>query len=347
MKGDESMVKNRQFKFIVFLAILLSITAIAYTYGIFNSGEADSITKGVIDDTLYINDLASDYYYYTGQNYTYSSDGMVPSLENKNIYNDNNLVKVIITYDGKDYNNENTGYVSLDEKQSKYVYYKYYPIENGYIHIDLIDNPFNDHPDDLVFNGWVTDYKGAITSYDDTYYERDLTIPYNNEKTIEITMHASWTVGKVGYVNGSFNSALNSISDKGMEKIITTKNIYENPDVAGYYISETITTTTEIVSSGWVGTDEETTYGTCTDCYDSNGNYYGNTEYRCPAPSTGWRPSTGDVFTNDLMFETISGIIQAKSNYYEGQYDITNEAYDLDITRAKTMQGKVNISEDV
>ena len=58
MKGDDSMVKNRQFKFIIFLAILLSITAIAYTYGIFNSGEADSITKGVIDDTLYINDLS-------------------------------------------------------------------------------------------------------------------------------------------------------------------------------------------------------------------------------------------------------------------------------------------------
>ena len=119
------MVKNRQFKFIVFLAILLSITAIAYTYGIFNSGEADSITKGVIDDTLYINDLASDYYYYTGQNYTYSSDGMVPSLENKNIYNDNNLVKVIITYDGKDYNNENTGYVSLNERQKIIVIHRF------------------------------------------------------------------------------------------------------------------------------------------------------------------------------------------------------------------------------
>ena len=302
MKGDESMVKNRQFKFIIFLAILLSITAIAYTYGIFNSGEADSITKGVIDDTLYINDLASDYYYYTGQNYTYSSDGNVPSLENKNIYSDNNLVKVIITYDGKDYNNENTGYVSLDEKQSKYVYYKYYPIENGYIHIDLIDNPFNDHPDDLVFNGWVTDYKGAITSYDDTYYERDLTIPYNNEKTIEITMHASWTVGKVGYVNGSFNSALNSISDKGMEEVITTKNIYENPEVAGYYKGEVITSTTTVTQGGGIfwGPETEEDVATCTDCYDSNGNYYSESRpYSCPAPDASRFAQAGDVLTND------------------------------------------------
>lgn len=76
---------------------------------------------------------------------------------------------------------------------------------------------------------------------------------------------------------------------------------------------------------------------------------YLSSEYRDSYPTIAQRLQLhqDDVFTNDLMFETISGILQAKSNYYEGQYDITNEAYDLDITRAKTMQGKVNISEDV
>lgn len=323
MKGDESMVKNRRFKFTFFLTILLFITTIAYTYGIFNSDEAESITKGVIDDTLYVNDLASDYYYYTGQNYTYSSDGFVPNLDNKNLYNDNNLVKVIITYDGKDYNNENTGYVSLDERQSKYVYYKYYPIESGYIHIDLIDNPFNDHPDDLVFNGWVTDYKGAIISYNDAYYERNLTIPYNNEDTIEITMHASWTTGKVGYVNGSFNSALNNISEKGMEEVITTKNVYEYPDVAGYYKSETIVSTTTVTQSGglfWNPVTEEDV-ATCVDCYDSNGNYYSESRpYSCPAPEADRFAQAGEVFTNNCTIyrlQSENDEYDPNATYYE------------------------------
>ena len=296
---------NKQLKLLTFLAILLSITTIAFTYGAIKSGTDMAVSHGIIEDTVYINDLDSDYYYYTGQNYTNSTDGKLPTLNNKNLYNDNNLVKVIITYDGEDYNTKKTGYVSLTENQSKLVYYKYYPVENGYINIELIDNPFNNHPDDTVFNGWITDYQNAKISYDDTYYTRTLTVPVTYTggipNDIEITMHASWIKGAVSYVNGSFNSVFNDLNDEGMNKVNTSKDIYEYPSVDGYYKSETITTTTTVISSGGIftGPETETNSGTCTDCYDEDGNYYNQyNEYTCDAPSLGWRPSVGD-YTND------------------------------------------------
>ena len=296
---------NKQLKLLTFLAILLSITTIAFTYGAIKSGTDMAVSHGIIEDTVYINDLDSDYYYYTGQNYTNSTDGKLPTLNNKNLYNDNNLVKVIITYDGEDYNTKKTGYVSLTENQSKLVYYKYYPVENGYINIELIDNPFNNHPDDTVFNGWITDYQNAKISYDDTYYTRTLTVPVTYTggipNDIEITMHASWIKGAVSYVNGSFNNVFNDLNDEGMNKVNTSKDIYEYPSVDGYYKSETITTTTTVISSGGIftGPETETNYGTCTDCYDEDGNYYNQyNEYTCDAPSLGWRPSVGD-YTND------------------------------------------------
>ena len=60
---------NKQLKPLTFLAILLSITTIAFTYGAIKSGTDMAVSHGIIEDTVYINDLDSDYYYYTGQNY--------------------------------------------------------------------------------------------------------------------------------------------------------------------------------------------------------------------------------------------------------------------------------------
>ena len=46
--------------------------------------------SGVVDNVVYVNDAASDYYYYTGKNYTQSSSvTTLPSLEDKNYYNYN------------------------------------------------------------------------------------------------------------------------------------------------------------------------------------------------------------------------------------------------------------------
>lgn len=321
----KKILKNKELVLLIILAILFSVTSIALTFGALQRNNTISSTsQGIIEDTVYINDLDSDYYYYTGQNYTTSTTEALPSLDDKNLYNDTNLVMVTITYDGSDYNTKETGYVSLNENQSKFIYYKYYPIVDDYIEIELIDNPFNDHPNDRVFNGWITDYEGATISYDETYYTRSVKVPVtytdNMPNNIEITMHANWTAGKVGYVSGSFNSAFNSLSNEGMNEIITATDVYEDPSVAGYYKAETITTVTTITQGGlWY--DSETEYGTCTDCYDNRGNYYQeNNEYTCSAPSVGFWPSTGETFTNECTIYRLqdeNDEYDPSSTYYE------------------------------
>ena len=53
-----------------------------------------------------------------------------------------------------------------------------------------------------------------------------------------------------------------------------------------------------------------------------------------------------NIFTNDLIFETLSGILHAQSNYYESRYDITSSDYNLILDNALTLHGKKHISED-
>lgn len=52
------------------------------------------------------------------------------------------------------------------------------------------------------------------------------------------------------------------------------------------------------------------------------------------------------VFTNDLIFDTLHGILQIKSNYYDPKYDLTNFNYNLLLNDAKTMWGKKKIADD-
>lgn len=51
------------------------------------------------------------------------------------------------------------------------------------------------------------------------------------------------------------------------------------------------------------------------------------------------------IFTNDLLFETASGIWQAKTNFYEDIYDLSSPSYVLD-QEAVTMHGKLLITDD-
>ena len=51
------------------------------------------------------------------------------------------------------------------------------------------------------------------------------------------------------------------------------------------------------------------------------------------------------IFTNDLLFETASGIWQAKTNFYQDIYDLSSPFYVLD-QEAVTMHGKLLITDD-
>ncbi len=176
-----------------------------------------SISNGVV----YVNDLDASYNYYMGLNYTTIDSGSLPTYSER--YSDSNLVPVAISYSGTDLNNSNlVGSVSPTESETEYIYYKYYPIVNGEIKIELIDNPFSARPNGKGFNGWATSYPDAVISYDSSTYTRYLTIPVNGTNKISIHMNAIWYSANIQ----TNSSGLNKLDDAGM-KHLNTKKICE------------------------------------------------------------------------------------------------------------------------
>ena len=53
------------------------------------------------------------------------------------------------------------------------------------------------------------------------------------------------------------------------------------------------------------------------------------------------------VFTNDLIFETVSGILKAKSNVYEDIYDLSSFNYSITKNNSLTMHGKKYLKDDL
>ena len=240
--------KYRLFSLLFFLIILV-VCNITYfkTYSeriIDFASDPDYLETQVNGNVVYINDLDSDYYYYMGLNYT-SNDGTIPTKENKNIYNDSNLVQVKITYKNED-DNGLKGYVSLTERQDKYIYFKTFAVnDNGtsedltddYITIDLIDNPFTDRPTNQGFNGWICKNSNVTISYDDSYYERSAKIPvtYDNGKPnkIDVTFIPSWVDASVVMTNGSWS--ISGLNEHTMIKINSSIITYAPYSMAGYY----------------------------------------------------------------------------------------------------------------
>ena len=86
------------FSFLLFYA---GISTYLETYSEFVSAfQAES--SGVRNNTVYVNDLDSDYNYFKGLNYTEIRSQNIPSGVSTGYYDDENLVKVKIIYDGKD-----------------------------------------------------------------------------------------------------------------------------------------------------------------------------------------------------------------------------------------------------
>ena len=216
----------------------------------FSANQSIFLHDSAIDvDTVYVNDLVADYNNYIGLNYTdFSSTGRLPNGNDQNIYNSNNLVKVYAKYDGVSVHNDNyTGYVGLDadSRQSKFIYYKYYPVESGYVTFELIDNPYGNRPDDLAFNGWVTDYPGAYIYLDTDTYVRYVRIPVTDvNQVISINFRASWvnaTTYEITSSGTSWNTVYNNINSAGMKEVSKGDPIYREDDMRDYYITGTVT----------------------------------------------------------------------------------------------------------
>lgn len=54
----------------------------------------------------------------------------------------------------------------------------------------------------------------------------------------------------------------------------------------------------------------------------------------------------GSIFTNDLLFDSVSGIIQAESDQYEKEFDLTQYGYSLSDNEAVTKHGQIKIIKD-
>ncbi len=307
--------------------------------------------SGVVDNVVYVNDAASDYYYYTGKNYTQSSSvTTLPSLEDKNYYNYNNLLEINITYSGAD-NVDPTliGYVSPDERQNTYVYYKVIPVEtNGttatnddYAILELIDNPFADHPNNYGFNGWVTTTRGVEITMDTVHYIRYAKIPvtYTNNKPdpISITFYAKWVdspVERLSQNNSSWTNAFSDLENDGFVLIGTSTTYYE--DMSPYYV-------VHYYNTGYYGTypngalDEHlndmsgrpcryycTFYTHAESEYSSSNNYY---EYNAQQDTMVWhnvQTYTVDdpgVPANSNIAGYYKQVLVQNNQYAEGLYD--------------------------
>ncbi len=255
----------------------------------------------VTSDTVYINDLEADYNYYMGLNYASSTNGTLPTLDNKHVYGDNNLVKVMISYSSVGDNL--TGHIGYDsnERQTKMVYYKYLPVVNGKVDITLIDNPFTYRPNNKGFNGWISDTTGVTLSLDRTLYERHATVDATSNgeggyNDIALSFHASWVEAKIANVTSSgWASVFSEFDSPGLVEIETSRYVCDPYDMSGYYHRYT------------AGFYERYTG------YDSNGNYVNN--QRCWSSScTYYTEINGEYYDENQTYYYWTGNSFAQVN---------------------------------
>ena len=288
--------------------------------------------------TVYINDLQSDWDYYEGQNYVdFKSENTVPNFTNKNLYSSSNLAKIYIKYSGASIDHTSRiGYVSNTDNYKDFVYYKYYPIENGYVKIPLIDNPYAKRPmengSELMFNGWITDYTGAEVSIDMDTYDRYVTIPAPSNPSVatSITMYASWTKGKIYQMTSSQTlTTAESSFTTNMVQTTYTYNDYGTNDFSIFYLRRT---TRNNYPSGAVNQYGQTLTGRCqsnfTACtyyiqagtdYDETETYYVLNSQSGASTATYTTVTansleTGDILAGFFRAVTVNG---SKVGYYD------------------------------
>ena len=197
----------------------------APTRGVVGSDTITEHASGSSGNTFYINDLVADKNYLRGLNFAEIRNTSIPSGVSTGYYDDSNLVKVEIIYDGADINNSSlVGALSPlnSENTNKFIYFKYYALErnsngslatnsegNNYIKIELIDNPYSKRPyttsgnttTEYGFNGWVCNQNVDTTanlcanskfSIRKSDYTRYLEVPVNGGSEIIIHLNVSW-----------------------------------------------------------------------------------------------------------------------------------------------------------
>jgi len=174
----------------------------SFSFFAYSRSDIPTHASGISDGVVYVNDLEATWNYYMGLNYTEVTSDDLPTYSNR--YGSHNLVEVAISYSAEDINDSSLiGHISPVENENKYVYYRYYPVENNSVTIELIDNPFSARPTNRGFIGWATAYPGAVLSFDQDTYTRYVTIPVTDMSKISIEMNAIW--GKANIQTGVNN----------------------------------------------------------------------------------------------------------------------------------------------
>ena len=240
--------------------------------------------SGIEGDSVYVNDLQSDYDHYMSYNYTHAGGSSLPSGNSLNAITEDSLVKVYIHYSGVDVNDPSlVSYVSNTENQSEFYYYKYYPLEDNSISFELIDFPFSKRPNNKAFNGWVTDYENTTILYNYTDYTRYALIEnVDPSQPIEITFNATYTDATTITSTSSISSNFTYYFKTGMVEYQTqTERVYE--DVSNYYIATTIYRGDYYVDSGEGIFDVYGNRITRTTC---NASWFGSCTYLIKSPSS-------------------------------------------------------------
>lgn len=240
------------------LIFVISLASIIRYYAVSHAITPTYSNSRIAGNTVYINDLDADYYYYESLNYTEITDKEnLPSGTYTTKYGvgsefTNRLIAVQINYNG------NGGHITSNAQPSNYVYYKYYPIKNGKIDIELIDNPYTNRPTGKGFNGWVCSQTADSVPCSDMAFDLDVDryvrhviIPVaSNKNSLLVNLDASWVDAKIltSYVASNQNNPTpnNSFLQFGMRRAsnvhgLSTQNVfvnYEYYDDNDQYISQ-------------------------------------------------------------------------------------------------------------
>ena len=242
----KKLIKNKLFiAFLFVFAALLSYVVI--TYGQFVASVPSTSRSGVNGTVVTVDDEKADFYYYNSLNYT-ETGGTLPTGADLNKYNTSNMVKVKITYYGRDfYDSSLVGKVSTTEDYDTYIYYHWYPVKNGKVKIPLIDNPFAKRPIGKGFNSWISDMQGINVYLDkDTYERYALVTPTSSGSgyaDLDISFYAHWIDAKEGNTSDGWSTVFGDFDTDELHPVSTTREVCVSPSsidevvMNGYYLA--------------------------------------------------------------------------------------------------------------
>ena len=240
-------LKSKKILIAFLLSFFVLLSYVFISYGQFTVEAPATSRSGVNGTVVTVDDEKADMYYYNSLNYT-ETGGSLPTGADQNLYNTSNMVKVKITYYGRDYYDSNlVGTVSTTENYNTYIYYHWYPVKNGKVKIPLIDNPFAKRPIGKGFNSWISDSEGVRVYLDKDTYERFAEVtPTSNGSgydDLDISFYAHWIDAKEGNTSEGWSTIFGRFDTGSLHPISTTREVCVRPDslsevvMNGFYLA--------------------------------------------------------------------------------------------------------------